>query len=191
MAGSARYTALLDANVLYPAFLRDVLLSLAHADLYSAKWTLTIEQEWTAALLRDFPGKEPTVRQIAANMREAVPDCMVTGYEALIEGIVLPDPDDRHVVAGAIAGHADAIVTCNAKHFPKDVLATHGIDVQSPDEFVVNQIMLHKLRSITALKRMRERWQRPEVSAADLIDLFDRRGMPVAAGALKDAVGLL
>lgn len=57
MAGAAPYTVILDANVLYPALLRDVLLTLAHADIYTAKWTATIEQEWTRAMLRNFPGK--------------------------------------------------------------------------------------------------------------------------------------
>jgi hypothetical protein len=69
VAGSARYTAVLDANVLYPALLRDVLLSLADADLYSAKWTVHIREEWTRSLLRDRPGMGA---QIAAlkRMRE-------------------------------------------------------------------------------------------------------------------------
>lgn len=55
MAGSSRYTAVLDANVLYPALLRDVLLSLADADLYSAKWSVHIRDEWMRSLLRDRP----------------------------------------------------------------------------------------------------------------------------------------
>jgi hypothetical protein len=58
VAGSAQYTAVLDANVLYPALLRDVLLSLADADLYSAKWSAHIRDEWTRSLLRDRPGME-------------------------------------------------------------------------------------------------------------------------------------
>jgi len=79
MAGSARYTAVLDANVLYPALLRDVLLSLAHADLYSAKWSAHIRDEWTRSLLRDRPAMEVQIRAAAEAMEAAIPDCLVTG----------------------------------------------------------------------------------------------------------------
>ena len=120
MAGSARYTAVLDACVLYPMLLRDLLLSLAHADLYSAKWTGHIRDEWVRAKLRDCPDRERQIISAAETMEAAISDCMVTGYEHLIGGLKLPDPDDRHVLAAAIAGHADAIVTLNEKDFPKE-----------------------------------------------------------------------
>ena len=191
MAGSARYTAILDANVLYPQLMRDVLLSLAHADLYSARWTTDIEHEWMKALATNFPGQDAKILKTAEQMRQAIPDCMVTGYESLIPSLSLPDPDDRHVLAAAIAGHADAIVTSNGKDFPEKVLDSFGIELQSPDEFVVNQIMLNKIRALSAIKDMRMRWQRPEITPAALIDLFARRNMPIAAAHLADAVSLL
>lgn len=75
----------------------------------------------------------------------SVPDCLVENYEFLIEGLVMPDPDDRHVLAAAIAGHADAIVTSNLKDFPKKILASHGIEVQHPDDFIMNQLELQPL----------------------------------------------
>ena len=79
MAGSARYTAVLDANVLYPALLRDVLLSLAHADLYSAKWTEDIKAEWTRSLIRDRPNMGAQIAAAAQAMETAIPDCLVSG----------------------------------------------------------------------------------------------------------------
>lgn len=191
MAGSARYTAVLDANVLYPALLRDVLLSLADADLYSAKWSAHIRNEWTRSLLRDRPGLEDRVAAAAQAMEDAIPDCLVSGYEHLIEGLKLPDPDDRHVLAAAIAGHADAIVTWNEKDFPKEILDPFGVEVQTPDEFVLNQLMLEKLTALAALKRMRERWARPQYDAAALIDLFEKRGLPQTAAHLRDVVALI
>lgn len=191
MAGSSRYTAVLDANVLYPALLRDVLLSLAHADLYSAKWTVHIRDEWTRSLLKDRPDQGEKIEAAAMAMEAAVPDCMVTGYEHLIEGLRLPDPDDRHVLAAAIAGHADAIITWNEKDFPAHVLDPFGIELQTPDEFVLNQILLRRNVALAALKGMRERWRRPQHTAQALVDLLEQRGLPQTAAHLRDEVDLL
>lgn len=191
MAGSARYTAVLDANVLYPAMLRDVLLSLAHADLYSAKWSQHIRDEWTRSLLRDKPAMKAQIAVASQAMEEAIPDCLVTGYEHLIEGLKLPDPDDRHVLAAAIAGHADAIVTWNEKDFPRDVLDPFGVEVQTPDEFVLNQLMLEKMTALSAIKRMRERWARPHYDGPALVSLFEKRGLPRTAAHLRDVVALI
>lgn len=191
MAGSASYTAVLDACVLYPTLVRDVLLSLAHADLYSAKWTAHIRDEWVRSKLRDYPERERQILSAAEAMEIAISDCLVTGYEHLIDGLRLPDPDDRHVLAAAIAGHADAIVTLNEKDFPKDVLDAFGVEIQTPDEFVLNQLMLDKVRAVAAIKRMRERWERPQMDAAAMVSLFEKRGLPQTAAHLTDLVALI
>ena len=163
MAGAARYTALLDANVLFPKLQCDALLSLAHAGLYAAKWSVDIEREWMASRLGKFPGSQEANAQKAKAMTESIPDCMVTGYEDFIGSLKLPDPHDRHVLAAAIVGHADAIVTNNVKDFPLETLAAHDIDLQTPDQFIVNQLTLHPPHAIVALRKMRERWKKPEV----------------------------
>ena len=77
-------------------------------------------------------------------MNASVPDCLVTNYEKLANSIELPDPGDRHVVAAAIVGHADAIVTFNIKDFPQAVLQPYGIEVQHPDEFLMNHCSCRK-----------------------------------------------
>lgn len=191
MAGSSRYTAVLDANVLYPALLRNVLLSLAHADLYSAKWTVHIRNEWMRSLLRDKPTMSAQITSAAATMEDAIPDCLVTGYEHLIEGLTLPDQDDRHVLAAAIAGHADAIVTWNEKDFPAEMLDPFGIELQTPDEFVVNQLMLKGHLALAAIKAMRERLERPVYTAIALVDLLEKRRLPQTAAHLRDVVDLI
>ena len=191
MAGSARYTALLDANVLFPALLRDVLLSLALADLYSAKWSADIRRELEAALLGKFPDMSDKVSNLADCMEEAIPDCLVTGYEGLIEGLHLPDSDDRHVLAAAIVGHADAIVTFNQKDFPQEVMDSFGIELQTPDEFVVNQLMLKGTVALAAIKAMRARWDRPPLSSEEFVDLLERRDLPQTAAHLRDQVTLI
>ena len=191
MAGASRYTVILDANVLYPALLRDILLTLAHADIYNARWTATIEYEWTRSLCRDHPTEQTRIAQIAQKMRAAIPDCLVTGYEPLIEGLHLPDPNDRHILAAALVGHADAIVTLNRKDFPSSICDAFGIEVQSADEFLVNQITLHKIAALTAIRQMRERWSRPVISAQEFMALLVKRGLGMTAASLEDAVDLL
>ncbi|MDO8300168.1 PIN domain-containing protein [Lacisediminimonas sp.] len=191
MAGSARYTAVLDANVLFPRLLRDLLLSLAHADLYSAKWTTHIRDEWTRSLHASRPLMIEQIKSAADAMESAIPDCLVMGYEHLIDGLTLPDPNDRHVLAAAIAGHADAIVTWNEKDFPRASLDLFGIALQTPDEFVLNQIMLHEFPALSAIKKMRSRWERPACSARTLIELLEVRGLPQTAAHLRDLVDLI
>jgi hypothetical protein len=75
-------------------------------------------------------------------MDRAVPDCLVTGYEPLIEGLTLPDPNDRHILAAAIRCGAQIIVTLNLKDFPADVLDPYGVEAMHPDEFLEYQFGL-------------------------------------------------
>lgn len=184
MAGAAGFTAVLDANVLYPALLRDVLLSLAHSGLYVARWTATIEDEFVRHLVADFPEKKGEILRMAEQMQVAIPDCLIEGYEPIIQSLELPDPDDRHVLAAAVVGHADTIVTSNIKDFPRDVLNSYGVELHSPDEFIVNQLELYPLPALGALKRMRQRWQRPELSAEKMVELMGQRGLSRTAAHL-------
>ena len=191
MAGSARYTAILDANVLYPQLVRDTLLSLAVERLYHARWSATIHDEWTRNLAKDRPELAARLPQVVQLMNASVPDCLVTQYEKLVTAIELPDPNDRHVVAAAIAGHADAIVTFNTKDFPAAVLQPYGIEVQHPDEFLMNQLQLQKIPALSAIKKMRARWTNPTRSAQDLITAFEIRGLPMTADLLREAITLI
>ena len=78
---------------------------------YRARWSATIHAEWTRNLAKDRPEFAARLPQVVQLMNASVPDCLVTQYEKLATTIELPDPDDGHVVAAAIAGHVDAIVT--------------------------------------------------------------------------------
>jgi len=114
------YTALLDANVLYPAPLRDLLLQLAVTDMFRAKWTSDIHREWMEALLRNQPHRDRAKLERTRDLMDSsTRDCLVTGYEALISSLHLPDPNDCHVLAAAIVGRCDAIITQNLKDFPE------------------------------------------------------------------------
>ena len=191
MAGSSRFTAILDANVLYPQLIRDTLLSLAVEGLYHARWSRAIHDEWTRNLAKDRPELASRLPAVVALMNASVPDCLVTNYEKLVNSIELPDPDDRHVVAAAIVGHADAIVTFNTKDFPQAVLQPYGIEVQHPDEFLMNQLQLQKIPALSAIKKMRARWTNPERPALALIAAFEKRGLPLTADLLREAVDLI
>ena len=129
---------LYDACVLYPAPLRDLLMRLALTDLFQARWTDRIHDEWTRNVLANRPDVTPeSLARCRQLMDEHVPDCLVTGYEALISTLTLPDPDDRHVLAAAVHGGAGSIVTFNLDDFPASVLEQFHTEAVHPDEFIV------------------------------------------------------
>lgn len=144
MSVASRPTAILDACVLYPAPMRDLLLHIADAGLYQPKWTDQIQHEWTRNLLKNRPDlKSEQLQKTVAAMKDAFPDATVTHYEALIESIYLPDTDDRHVVAAAIRSHADLIITANLKDFPNSYLSQYDFVAQHPGGFVVDLMALN------------------------------------------------
>ena len=142
MSDRGRFAAILDANVLYSAAQRDLLMELAVAPLYHARWTERIEQEFVKAILKNRPDlSAETLAYTITCMRKAVDDCLIADYEWAEEGLNLPDPDDHHVLAAAVAGQCDVIVTNNLKDFPAKSLP-RGIAALSPDDFILN---LHDL----------------------------------------------
>lgn len=117
-----------DANVLYPNTLRDLLIRIAQQPhLVQAKWTSEILDEMLGALRKNLPDiTEEQASRLRDRMNGAVRDCLVEGYEPLIEILELPDPDDRHVLAAAIKATAQVIVTRNIKDFPRGRLGRQG-----------------------------------------------------------------
>jgi predicted nucleic acid-binding protein len=113
------YAAVLDANVLVPSALCDTLLRLAADGFYRPLWSEQILKEVEHAILRIRPELDPirVARRIDA-MRAAFIDANVEGWEEVAAGLDLPDPDDRHVLAAAIAGGAQAIVTVQREGLP-------------------------------------------------------------------------
>lgn len=106
------FVVLYDACVLYPAPLRDLLIRLANTGIVRARWSEAILDECFRNIQEQRPELKPEALQRTRElMKKAVVDCMVTGFESLIDGLTLPDPDDRHVLAAAIRVGAQAIVT--------------------------------------------------------------------------------
>lgn len=186
------FTALYDASVLYPAPLRDLLMQLALTDLFRAKWTDRIHDEWTRNVLKDRPDLtkeriERTRRLMDVNVR----DCLVTDYEALIPALTLPDPDDRHVLAAAIRGRADVIVTHNLRHFPTKILAPLGIEAQHSDTFVNHLLHLKEATVIEAVKRQRLSLKNPAQTGMELLNTLERQGLVQTVLHLREFIDLI
>ena len=124
-------------------------------------------------------------------MDKTVNDALVTDYEDLINGIDLPDPNDRHVLAAAIAGNADVIVTLNLKDFPTDRLARYGIEAQHPDTFLIHQRGLNEQRFLQCVRRTRRRLRNPEMDVDTYLEGLRKAGLVVLAVELAQAKGLL
>jgi hypothetical protein len=171
----------------------DALMSLASTGLFAAKWTRAIEGEWIASVEERRPDLKGRLDYRRDQMREAVPDWEVDerAWRALAGGLTLPDAGDVHVLAAALAGHADSIVTANVRDFPVDVVGPLGIEIIHPDQFVVAQWDLDQLVAVVAFKRMRARWKKPEATAEDFAAALERGGMPTTAQRLREAAELI
>lgn len=180
------FTAVYDACVLYPAPLRDLLMHLALSDLFRAKWTNEIHDEWIRNILKARPDLKPEqLERTRALMNAHVRDCLVTNYEELIPALTLPDADDRHVLAAAIRSGADLIVTYNLKDFPDEVLAKYGIEAQHPDEFVTHLLDLAPHVVCAAVKRQRQNLKNPPKTVDELLEAFEQQSLPQTVGALR------
>lgn len=188
----ATFTALYDACVLYPAPLRDFLMRLSLTDLFRARWTDRIHEEWIEALLKARPDLERIKLERTRDlMNSNVRDCTVTGYEPLVEGLQLPDAKDRHIVAAAIRARADVIVTFNLKDFPNPYLAGFGIEAQHPDEFISHLIDLAPGAVCAAAKRQREGLRNPPKSVEEYLDALSRQHLPETVMRLSEFRHLL
>ena len=186
------FTVLCDACVLYPAPLRDLLIELAGGNLYRAKWTERIHEEWMSNLLRNRP--DLTRAQLSRTrglMDRAVLDCLVDGYEHLLPGISLPDADDCHVVAAAVHGRADAIVTFNLKDFPQDTLRSFHLDAIHPDDFIRSQFDLDEAAVVTAAQRCHGRLRNPPLTAGAYLEILHRQSLPKTVAALRPYEAIL
>ena len=129
--------AVLDACVLYPPSLRDLLVRVAVTGSYEPRWTDEIHTEWIRNVLADNPKVTPAqLERTRSLMNQAVPNGLVSGYEAHIPFLSLSDENDRHVLAAAIEARATVIVTFNLSDFPAASLHPYGIQPAHPDLFL-------------------------------------------------------
>lgn len=176
--------AVLDACVLYPTVLREVLLAVAGAGLYTPLWSERILEEWARATRKLGPGAEDIARGEIAALRLAFPGAVVAERPGLQARLHLPDPADIHVLATAIASSAEAIVTFNAADFPRHVLAAEGVARLDPDQFLLALWQQAPEAVARAAETVRARAQTLSGEPQPMRALLKRAGLPRLGKAL-------
>jgi predicted nucleic acid-binding protein len=187
-----KFTAILDACVLYPAPLRDLLLQLATAGLFRARWTDDIHAEWIRGVLQNRD--DLTLAQLTRTkdkMNEGANCHLIEGYQPIIDTLELPDPNDRHVLAAAIRGRVDVIVTRNLKDFPAEYLRKFDVEALHPDEFIADLIDLSQTTVIEAVRIIRARLKNPPYSTRQYIETLEGLELAETAAFLTTAEALI
>jgi predicted nucleic acid-binding protein len=188
----ANFIALYDACVLYPAPLRDLLMHLALTDLYRAKWTNEIHDEWIRNVLANRTDlKESRLERTRELMNSHVRDCLGEGYEKLIPALTLPDPNDRHVLAAAIRSSASIIVTYNLKDFPSKTTKEFGIETQHPDVFLNHLLDLSSPVVCGAIRRLRLGLKTPPKNVDEYLEILKHQTLPRTVKKLVEFIDLI
>ena len=173
-----RFTVVYDACVLYPAPLRDLLMRLALTDLYRARWSEQIHDEWINAVLRNRHDlSREQLERTRSLMNAYVRDALVDGHQSLIPALELPDPDDRHVLAAAIKCGADLILTFNLADFPEQALSIHGLGACHPDQFLLDQLTLDAERVCMAMRQHRASLKNPPKTVEEYLVTLEEQGL--------------
>jgi len=186
MIHASKVVAVLDANVLYPAPLRDFLLRLADVGLYHPKWTDEIQEEWIRNLLLNRPDlTKSKLNKTQEAMDSAFPDANVSGYKSLIPALSLPDKDDRHVLAAAIKAKANTIITFNTKDFPTRLIKPYHIEVQTPDELIPDLWALDKSKVLQAFNNQVNSLRNPPQSKSTILTTLGNCGLSKSVSLLR------
>ncbi len=160
-----------DACVLFPAPLRDLLVRMGVKRLVRVRWSDEILDECFHAILSRRPDLDMSaLARTRELMTEVLPHSLVTDYEQHIAALNLPDPNDRHVLATAIASNATTIVTSNIRDFPFEELSTLSIRAIHPDDFVSAFIESHPDTIISIVREQAGALRNPPHTIIELID---------------------
>jgi hypothetical protein len=166
-------------------------MHMALAGLFRAKWSAAVHEEWISNLLKNRPDltreKLERTRQL---MDKATIDSLVEGYEDLIPSLSLPDENDRHVLAAAIRGEAQVIVTMNLKDFPSEVLQLYGIEAQHPDEFILQLVEIAPDLVLEAAETHRRSLRNPSKSSEEFLASLEAQGLPKSVAAMRTLLQL-
>ena len=192
MTSEARLAALLDTNVLYPAGLRDIILQTAADGFYEPKWSQGILQEWRDIdSRRGQPSSRGNAERIQRHLQDFFFNAEVTGYEYRIDDLWLPDDNDRHVLAAAIEGHCDLIVTQNLRDFPARIVHTYDLEVVSPDEFLTLLADPDPQAFAICIRGVLEKLQNPSYTVQEYLRLRERDGLAKTVALLRQYARLL
>ena len=172
---------LLDANLLYPFHLRNLLIQLGVERLFDVRWTEAIHEEWIGNLGADGRATRERLTRTLDIMRRVLPGADVRGYENRIAGLILPDAGDRHVLAAAIEANASILLTFNLADFPPATLATHAVAARHPDDFL-RELHANDPEAVEAaveVARNNLRVTTPEIG--DFIDALERQRLLAVA----------
>lgn len=150
--------------------------------MYRPLWSGLILGEAADAIVEIHPGLAPEfVAKRLAAMNDTFEGACVDGWEVLERTLTLPDDDDRHVVADALRGRADAIITANVRDFPNEAMAPLGIAVVDPDDFLLDQLDLAPRIVLDALREQAAHTRNPPLTPPDLLARIARAGVPAFA----------
>lgn len=179
-------TTLVDANVLYPATTKDLLIRLSMAGVVQVRWSERILDEcFDNLLLRRLDLGRERLSRTRALMIAHTPDALVTGYERHMDHLSLPDPDDRHVLAAAIEADARVILTYNLKDFPAEVLRPYNVVALHPDTWLLEVIERAPNRVLTVLEQQAAQSRRPPNTRDALLSALEHRGLVRSVAAIR------
>ena len=179
-------SAVLDACVLYSAALRDLWMYLAVKQAFQPKWTAQIQEEWLRNLLKNRPDlRAENLSLTRQRMEAAAGDWQLPEDAHLPPTVNLPDPNDRHVVAAALAGGVPTIVTFNLSDFPRGALEPIGVRALHPDAFACELLAADPATFIAAVRANRAALKAPPKTARQYLETLGRVGLPSTVAALE------
>lgn len=184
--GDQPTVVLLDANLLYPFHLRNLLVQLGVDRLIRPRWTKRIHDEWIDNLAATGKVTRERLLRTRDIMERVLPDADVPGWEQRLPHVPdLPDPDDRHVLAAALEAPAPIILTFNLRDFPTATLAPLGIVAEHPDAFLdrLHGAAPEDMRASTEEAHANLSRSAPTMEA--FLDMLELQGLPTFAAALR------
>ena len=178
------FGAFLDTNVLYGALLNDLILELADRGLFRPLWSRDVLFELSKNLVKNGEPPELVEKRVGVMERYFV-DAIVTGYEDLVPSM-RNDPKDRHVLAAAVRGAAEVIVTFNLKDFPAGSVANFDLEVIHPDAFLLDLLDIYRASTLRAIVDLVEAYDSPAMTIDDYLLALKRSGVPQFAAAVSD-----
>jgi hypothetical protein len=164
-------------------------MHLALTNLFKARWTNTIHDEWVRNVLKNRPDlTRERLEYTRQRMDTNVPDALVKNYKELIPSLTLPDPDDRHVLAAAIRTKADTIVTMNLRHFPKVGLEPYGVKAQHPDDFAMRLVGMNASAVFQAIMEQQQSLKKPAKAMKEFLETLEQQGLEKVTAWLRETL---